>query len=303
MKPPNFQDEVIKQQAIADSLVSFKRNEVDPRVGTSQVWLENYVSKVPIHAVFSSSQHAYLDFAFQRPYPCGGSFVERWGTKRSEPIGKALFIPPGIPMLGTCPPGPFVKLTCLLDATFFDELAANLSERALERCLDIREPRVLDNLRQAYFELLRPKFAANLMVEAQIISACVGIARHLQKSPGRKRGGLPRWKVKIIEERLREDKPIPPVSELARLCGMSTRHLARAFSEENGHSISQHVRAASLARAQQMLAEGELSLKEIAAKLGFSSRSTFSVAYRRQTGRSPLRDHAGHAPDKVPREA
>ena len=203
-----------------------------------------------------------------------------------------MFIPPGVSLLGTCPPGTTIKLTCLLDVTIFGDALTGLSEQALEQCLDVRAPNVLHNLQQAYFELLRPKLGATLMVEAQIISACVELARHLQKLPTEKRGGLPRWKLGIIEERLRANKPPPTVIELAQLCNMSTRHLSRAFSQESGYSISEHVRAACLARAQEMLAEGDLSLKEIAEKLGFRSRSTFSLAYRRQTGRSPLQDHA-----------
>jgi AraC family transcriptional regulator len=296
MRAQSVKGENLNRQAITRNLLTFEHSDSDVRTGRSHVWVENYVSIAPIHGVFHSSQHAFLDLTFRRPRPCGGSFYERWGSKRSEPIGQALFIPPGVPLFGTCPPGPVVKLTCLLDAALFDGLLTDLSDRALEHCLDLREPNVLRSLQQIYFELLRPKLGGHLMVEAQLISASVELARHLHKFPTGKRGGLPCWKIRIIEERLRADEPPPTVAELAKLCNMSTRHLARAFSQQSGHSISEHVRAACLARAQQMLAEGNLALKEIAAKLGFSSRSTFSLAYRRQTGRSPLQDHARRVP-------
>ncbi|CAN7652147.1 helix-turn-helix transcriptional regulator [Phenylobacterium sp. LjRoot219] len=279
-------------QEITRHLLTFERSRSGLRAGASQVWLENYVSIAPIHGVFHSSQHAFLELTFRRPRPCGGSFYEKWGSKRSEPVGQALFIPPDVPLLGACPPGPIVKLACLLDAALFEELPADLSDRALQHCLDLRAPNVLRSLQQIYIELSQPKLGGHLMVEAQLVLASVELVRHLHQFATDKRGGLPDWKVRIIEERLRADEPPPTVAELAQLCNMSARHLARAFSQENGHSISAHVRAACLERAQKMLAEGDLTLKEIAAKLGFSSRSTFSAAYRRQTGRSPLQDRA-----------
>lgn len=290
MRTQSIQGENLNGQTITRNMLTFSRDASGMRAGSSQVWVESYVSTAPIHGVFRSSQHAFLDLTFQRPRPCGGSFYERWGPGRSEPIGQVLFIPPGLPLVGTCPPGPVDRLGCLLDAALFEDLLTDLSDRALQHCLDLREPNVLRSLQQVYFEMVRPKLGSGLMVEAQLISACIELARHLQRFPNETHGGLPAWKMRKIEERLRADEPPPTVAELAQLCNMSTRHLARAFAKGSGQSISGHVRAACLARAQQMLAEGELTLTQIALKLGFSSRSTFSVAYRRQTGRSPLQD-------------
>lgn len=297
MEAQRVAGENLNRQAITRNLLAFDRGG-SASLGVSQVWVEDYVSTAPIQGVFRSSQHAFLDFTFRRPRPSGGSFFERWGSERSEPIGQALFIPPGVALSGSCPAGQVAKLTCLLDATLFENLLTDLSDRALERCLDLREPKVLHSLRQIYSELMRPKLGGHLMVEAHLISVSVDLARYLHNFPKDKRGGLPHWKIRLIEERLRGDEPPPTIAELARLCNMSARHLARAYSQENGHSISEHVRAASLAKAQKMLTESNLTLKEIAAALGFSSRSTFSTAYRRQTGRSPLEDRA-RRPDKA----
>jgi AraC family transcriptional regulator len=71
------------------------------------------------------------------------------------------------------------------------------------------------------------------------------------------------------------------------LCGFSERYFAKLFREQNKQSIGQYVRTAQIAKAQSYLTETELPLKEIAARLGFSAASNFSVAFRTVTGVTP----------------
>jgi AraC family transcriptional regulator len=87
----------------------------------------------------------------------------------------------------------------------------------------------------------------------------------------------------------------PTASELARLCGVSTRNLQRKIRQSTGMSISAYVAEAQLARAKALLKQRRLPLKEIAFQLGFSSHSNFSAAFRKAVGQSPSEYRNDHA--------
>ncbi len=70
-------------------------------------------------------------------------------------------------------------------------------------------------------------------------------------------------------------------------CGCSPDHLRRQFFAEYGINPHAYRSRRRLAMVSRMLAETDLSVKEIAARLGFNYVSHLSLAYQRTTGRSP----------------
>jgi AraC family transcriptional regulator len=118
----------------------------------------------------------------------------------------------------------------------------------------------------------------------------VDLVRHFSP-PGRAlaptHGGLPGWRLRRIEERVRAEGKPPTLDELAGICAMSPRHLTRAFRQQTGQSIGVFVEEVRAARARSLLAAGETSLKEIADRLGFAQASALSTAFRRATGETP----------------
>lgn len=81
------------------------------------------------------------------------------------------------------------------------------------------------------------------------------------------------------------DSP-PKLKDVAALLNTSERTLKRRLQEEGAcfRDISNAVRKA---KAQALIAEGRLPIKEIAQVLGFSDVSSFSQAYKRWTGAAP----------------
>ncbi|MFP3891083.1 MAG: AraC family transcriptional regulator [Ralstonia sp.] len=81
------------------------------------------------------------------------------------------------------------------------------------------------------------------------------------------------------------DRP-PQLKDIAALLNTSERTLKRRLQAEGAcfRDLSNAVRKA---RAQALIAEGRLSMKEIAQDLGFSDLSSFSQAYKRWTGTAP----------------
>jgi AraC-like DNA-binding protein len=79
----------------------------------------------------------------------------------------------------------------------------------------------------------------------------------------------------------------PSLGELGRLVGCSPFHLSRQFSQETGSTIQQCLREMRLERAAELLRSGECNVTEAAMRVGYSSLSHFTVAFREVYGCCP----------------
>jgi AraC-like DNA-binding protein len=78
------------------------------------------------------------------------------------------------------------------------------------------------------------------------------------------------------------------LAQLAAAAHRSAYHFARPFTAATGMPPHQHVIASRVARAQQLLhPDRDLSLAEIAARVGFSDQSQFSQHFKRVVGVTP----------------
>ncbi|MGS0893341.1 AraC family transcriptional regulator [Burkholderia stagnalis] len=78
----------------------------------------------------------------------------------------------------------------------------------------------------------------------------------------------------------------PQLKDIAALLNTSERTLKRRL-QEAGANFRDLSNAARQARAQALIADGRLSIQQIAQELGFSDLSSFSQAYKRWTGVAP----------------
>ena len=76
------------------------------------------------------------------------------------------------------------------------------------------------------------------------------------------------------------------VTELAHQVGVSSRTLARLFSEDLGISVARWQQEARLQASLPWLAQGR-GILEIATDLGYTSPSAFSAAFRKYFGIAP----------------
>ena len=91
------------------------------------------------------------------------------------------------------------------------------------------------------------------------------------------------------------EEPLSP-EELARLAGMSQRHLQRLFSEHVGMSPIQFYMSLRLRRARQLLLQTDMSIIEITVACGFKSACRFSKVYREAFGAAPSIERRMQAP-------
>jgi AraC family transcriptional regulator len=102
------------------------------------------------------------------------------------------------------------------------------------------------------------------------------------------RGGLAAWQertvVAYIEEHLAEPISLAALAQLARL---SPYHFSRAFKQSFGVPPHRYHTSRRIERAKALLAKPAQSVTEIGFTLGFCEASSFSAAFRRETGLTP----------------
>lgn len=77
------------------------------------------------------------------------------------------------------------------------------------------------------------------------------------------------------------------VDEIARMVNLSPGRLAHLFKSEMQLSIQQYVTQLRLTKAKDQLESTFLSIKEIAALVGFSSVTRFVVTFKNSIGATP----------------
>lgn len=90
--------------------------------------------------------------------------------------------------------------------------------------------------------------------------------------------------VRLLENNLNKQIAI---AEIAKLVNLSPSRLAHLFKEEMELSIQQYITQLRLAKAKRQLETSFLSVKEIAASVGFSSVARFVACFKNVVGSTP----------------
>jgi AraC family transcriptional regulator len=79
----------------------------------------------------------------------------------------------------------------------------------------------------------------------------------------------------------------PAVGELAQACGMSAGAFIRWFKAETGTTPSEVMTQRRVTEASRLLRYTDLSVEQVAAKLGYANRYHFSRVFARVAGCGP----------------
>jgi len=256
-----------------------------------EVQIREHVWTEPFQGTPYCADHWFLDLSLtERPGMAQGHYADHWNGRRQEPIGDVLFVPHTLEFHGSCGVGRQTSLSMFLSRDVFELQADDLDEAKLAEGLHIRDPHVRQALWRLAAEMRVRRIGSPARIESQALAVADMVERHLAgvaPDGAPKRGGLSPARRRLIEARIRADAPTPGIGELAALCGLSERHLARAFREETGQSLGGYVAVATLQRAWRMLLHTGASISEIAADLGYFSSASFAAAFRRSTGARP----------------
>lgn len=207
--------------------------------------------------------------------------------------GNTVFLVPGKKMTGRGNPGSFRSIMCSFDTAYAEQLVGQLdalSQAQLLRALNVQNSLITSLLFRLLKEAMHPGVMSDAVVETCGNALLVECAHwlHSEQPVEDARGKLTARHLSIIEEYLNSvHGKLPSVAELARACGFSERHFLKLFRDEKKCSVSHYIKAFQITRAKTYLLETDLPLKEIAFRLGFSSPTNFSSAFRAATGKTP----------------
>jgi AraC family transcriptional regulator len=190
----------------------------------------------------------------------------------------------------------------------FDNLHVNVPRRALDTLAEqigarpVRSLSVPDlwETRDPMFEALNvgllravhhpdeidPLVADQLLLAmlAHVATAYGGMKR---PSPGL-RGALTARQLDRAKDLLAADLSAPPmIADIAGLVGVSPSHFSRAFKSAAGVAPSVWLLQHRIGRAKDMLLGSDLSLVDIAMRVGFADQSHFTHAFTRFVGTAP----------------
>jgi AraC family transcriptional regulator len=142
-------------------------------------------------------------------------------------------------------------------------------------------------------ELIEEEAGQDVVITAQVEQMLVHLLRH--HANVRRSDELELSRVGLVDRRIRRavemmhahmDRDLS-IEELAGAAYLSPFHFARLFKKLTGASPHAYLASLRVQRAQQLLAETDLSISELSARVGYGSPSHFSKAFRQATGLTP----------------
>lgn len=156
-----------------------------------------------------------------------------------------------------------------------------------------RDERLARLARDIVYELNEEETGQDVVISALIEQAVVHLLR--RHANVRRSDELELSRVGLVDRRIRRavemmhahlDRDLP-LEEMAAAAYLSPFHFARLFKKLTGASPHAYLATLRVTRAQQLLAETDLSVSEVSARVGYSSPSHFSKAFRQSTGMTP----------------
>lgn len=265
------------------------RAELRSEVAKAQ--LVRYDLYEPVDNIKTGQESFWLDLCLTpRPPNARACYPDRWGPHRFERIGEVFFVPPREALHARSEPGSQTSMVCqinpdLIEKWFDGDL--QWTEWRLEAGLHVSDLSIRGLLMRLTREVCHPGFASGMLLDLIVPQLAIELGRYCASiQEGRPKSGLAAWRLRLIDERVRELGKAPSLSELAELCNLSVRQLSRGFRISRDCSIGQYVERTRIENAKRLLIAGK-SIKSIAYSMGFSSPSSFSYAFRRKTGTSP----------------
>lgn len=245
------------------------------------------------YAVYEESEHVLALQRVQSFGACEGRYKDIGLRPDYSSIGRLLFLPADLPLevRTSCRPEQVVRCVFTNEAlrTFGGD--CDVYDRgAIATFLNVRQREMADLMTLIGEELATPGLAREALAESLGIALLIKFARYVStnsKGEVGHRGGLSRRNLKLITEAVEQGDHCPPLSELSDVVGLSLRHLTRAFKQTTGITVYTYVEQVRLAKTKALLADSDMLMKEIAARLGFSCASSLSVAFRKLTGETP----------------
>lgn len=257
------------------------------------VQIQHYRWDQPMHDGLFRPPVCYLDLALiRRPPPARAAMRLDGNQSPRTPIGNCVFLPAGAEISAYNPATDHRVLSCMFDpAKLGEQLDMEWNAYEMSACFDIRNPHIHHGLKRLAEEVRSPGFASEFLVESTVGTLIVELARHFRgvRATASESGSrLTTRQLRLIEELVESGTgKTPSLGEIAACCGISSRHLTRAFRNTAGTTLSAYITDIQIRQAKERLANPDTLIKTVAYDIGFQSTSAFSAAFRKATGWSP----------------
>ncbi len=262
--------------------------EVSTTLGDIKIVRQSWTK--PVDKIGSRPEHHLQLTLLPLSKSARGSFPDYWGPDRFEPLGSLFLFPADQTVRAKSGTQQQNSIICSFKPTAtanWLEQDLQWTDTHLQKILNIPSPAIRNLMLRIGEEIRNPGFANEPMLEMMSGQLAIELSRFIagieEEPPS---GGLSSYCLKLIDQRL-FDHPAPPsLTELSDICGLSVRHLTRAFRVSRGCSIGNYIASSRIKHAKELLASG-LSVKAVAYETGFSAPSNFSAAFLRETGETP----------------
>ena len=157
--------------------------------------------------------------------------------------------------------------------------------------LDVRSPSISIALRRIAEEIEAPGFASDIHLDCTLTFMLLELRRHLEgwhDSLAEERGKLTRAQITKLRDAIDDSSAgAPSLSTLAAKVGMSARQLSVMFRNTTQMTLRGYIASARMRKAQNLLLNRRVLIKEICFQTGFGDPASFSAAFRASTGMTP----------------
>ena len=219
------------------------------------------------------------------------SSVDRAPPREGETVDTPIAPMPGGARVGD--PASPVDVRMLVGHCVFESPDAALLVPLLPQWLHVRGDRRLATLVELVGDESRSERPAREIVMARLLEVllieALRSSARTQAAPGLVRG-LADPQLALALRRMHEQPQEPwTMGRLAQQAAMSRSAFFGRFHRTVGMAPMEYLLAWRMALARQMLRQGKLAIAEIAEQVGYSSVSTFGVAFTRHVGMPPGR--------------
>lgn len=172
----------------------------------------------------------------------------------------------------------------LLQLTAFDELRKD-NEGGMVSFLGTERDEIEALLKNMLSEYRSKEPFRRIVLESYMNILLVKILRKTNAEPQSiEQSGAWQKIVDYIDRNLGEELTL---SALAQKCFYNPSYFSRIFKEHFNMSLTEYVNHRRVELAKTLLSKGELSVEEIAYRVGYSSKTSFYRAFMRVTGSTP----------------
>jgi AraC family transcriptional regulator len=218
----------------------------------------------------------------------------KWVTARLE-NGRVSIAPPGLSIISRFEGDAHETTVIFIDPLIVAEVAAaeaGVASLEIVGQFNIRDPLIVEIGAALDAELASPNPSPRIYAGSLAIALTAHIlSRYANPASLRPRGANLssvhlRRSVEFMHDNLHQNLTL---GDLAGVANMSKYHFAKSFRRAMGIAPHRYLMGLRIAKARELLDMGNLSIKDIASRVGYTDRSHFTDQFLRIVGTTPAR--------------